>query len=78
VTDVTHMSPRYVTSEPHGKQALQERIAELETENEALREALREEWKAAHDDHCGSLPHPPGRRCYWPPPEVLGGDGGAA
>jgi hypothetical protein len=52
----------------HGKQA------RLERENHELREALYEQWEAAHFDHCGRWPHSPqhGPRCNWPPPPILG------
>jgi hypothetical protein len=42
----------------------------LRVENAALREALEEQWEAAHFDHCARL-HGPEKACMWPRPEVL-------
>jgi hypothetical protein len=42
----------------------------LRLENNALREALEEQWEEAHFDHCGRL-HGPDKPCMWPRPELL-------
>ena len=42
-----------------------ERIARLEAE-------LAEQWWENHAEHCGwEWPHPPERKCGWPPPALL-------
>jgi hypothetical protein len=36
--------------------------------------ALLVEWEFNHSEHCSDeWPHPEGRRCHWPQPEVLSG-----
>lgn len=41
-------------------------------ENAELRGVLWEEWESNHFEHCGrDWPHPKGKPCYWPPPEIL-------
>lgn len=55
----------------HGKQA---ELQQLRQENEQLRQALEEQWEANHFEHCGrDWPHPTGRVCHWPRPEILDG-----
>ena len=52
----------------------EERVYELERENALLREALYEEWFAAHLERCSDeWPHPEGAMCHCPPPDILGG-----
>jgi len=41
-------------------------------ENAALREELMGQWESNHVEHCSrEWPHPEGKRCHWPLPEVL-------
>ena len=45
---------------------------ELLRENAELRGVLWEQWEANHFEHCGrDWPHPEGKSCYWPLPEIL-------
>jgi hypothetical protein len=41
-------------------------------ENAALREELQKQWESNHFEHCSrEWPHPEGKPCHWPLPEVL-------
>jgi hypothetical protein len=42
------------------------------TEIRFLRAELASQWESNHAEHCSSeWPHPEGKLCHWPPPEIL-------
>jgi len=51
----------------------EDEIAPLRDENGRLRDELWHQWQYNHSDHCRTeWPHPVGKDCYWPLPDVLG------
>jgi hypothetical protein len=49
-----------------------EESADLLRQVALLREELRAQWEANHFEHCSrEWPHPEGKLCHWPLPDVL-------